>query len=72
MSKLDLLMERVRALPQSEQDMLADELERLLDDPGSALTPEQWAEVERELDENDGVAIANEDVFAKLAHRFGE
>jgi hypothetical protein len=33
MSKLDALMQRARALPQAEQDALADEMEAWLDVP---------------------------------------
>ncbi len=49
MTKLDLVLERIRQLPQERQDALAIEIQFWLDfDFGNdPLTPEQWSEMER-------------------------
>ena len=40
------VIERLRALPEAEQEMLAGEIEDLLMEPASLLTAAQWREVE--------------------------
>lgn len=64
MTKLDRLIERLRALPEPEQDRIAAELEAALDE-ASALTDAQWRAIETELDgdEADG-DVAHADVVA--------
>ena len=53
MTKLDLVVERIRQLPPDRQEAMAVEMEFLLRDEGSGnlLTDEQWAEVQSELDD---------------------
>jgi hypothetical protein len=71
MTRIEAAIERLRALPEAEQDMLAGEIEELLAEPASMLTPEQWREVEREVDGDDGVRITHFDVMARMRARFG-
>jgi hypothetical protein len=71
MTRLDAAIERLRALPEAEQEMLAAEIETLLAEPSSMLTPEQWAEVEVELDGDDGVRLSHNDVMLRMRARFG-
>jgi len=71
MTKLDLVFERIRQLPPEEQEALAFEIELRLDNAGSesALTDEEWAEIEATLDE-DGEEIPHEQVMEELRRRF--
>jgi hypothetical protein len=71
MTRIEAAIERLRALPEAEQDMLAGEIEDLLAEPASMLTPEQWKEVEREIDSDDGVRILHNDVMLRMRTRFG-
>lgn len=71
MTRLESAIERLRALPEAEQDMLAGEIETLLAEPSSMLTGAQWAEVEREIDSDDGVRLSHADVMARMRTRFG-
>jgi hypothetical protein len=71
MSRLEDAITRLRALPEAEQDMLAGEIEGLLTEPASLLTPAQWAEVEVELDTDDGVRLSHNDVMVRMRGRFG-
>ncbi len=47
MTKLDLILERIRKLPHREQEALAAEIELRLDNAGSgsAFTDEEWAAI---------------------------
>lgn len=68
MTKLDLVLERIRKLPQEQQDALADEIDFLLEDArdGSLLSATQWREVEAELSKRDEPTSSHEEVFARL------
>lgn len=74
MTKLDLVLERIRKLPQAEQDALAAELELILDqnEEVGLLSDEQWAEVEAALADQDEETVSHGEVMtrarAKLAH----
>lgn len=72
MTKLEAIIERLRGLSADEQEALALEIEFLLDGGESVLTDEQWAEVEREIAEDDGAGIPHEQVLAELQVRFGK
>ena len=51
--------------------MLAAEIESLLAEPASMLTSQQWAEVEAELDGDDGVRLTHAEVMLRMRTRFG-
>lgn len=71
MTRMEAAIERLQALPEAEQEMIAGEIEALLSEPASMLTPEQWAEVEVELDNDDGVRLSHNDVMLRMRARFG-
>ncbi len=71
MTKMEAAIERLQALPEAEQEMIAAEIEALLSEPASMLTPEQWAGVEAELDSDDGVRLLHNDVMLRMRARFG-
>jgi hypothetical protein len=71
MTRIDAAIERLRALPEAEQEMIAAEIELLLSEPASLLTPEQWIEVEAELDADDGVRLTHNEVMLRMRTRFG-
>lgn len=71
MTRIDAAIDRIRALPEAEQEMLAAEIELLLSEPASLLTPEQWVEVEAELDGDDGVRLTHNEVMLRMRTRFG-
>lgn len=71
MTRLEDVIERLRALPEAEQDMLAGEIEGLLAEPASLLTLAQWTEVEQEIDTDDGVRLTHVDVMSRMRTRFG-
>lgn len=70
-TRIDAAIDRLRALPEAEQDMIAAEIELLLSEPASLLTGEQWREVEVELDSDDGVRLSHNDVMLRMRARFG-
>lgn len=70
-TRIDAAIDRLRALPEAEQDMMAAEIELLLAEPASVLTGEQWREVEVELDSDDGVRLSHNDVMLRMRTRFG-
>lgn len=70
-SCIEAVIDRLRALPEAEQDMLAGEIEDLLMEPASLLTAAQWREVEIEIDTDDGVRLSHNDVMARMRVRFG-
>jgi len=53
MTKLDLVLARIRKLPPEQQEALAAEIELRLDNAGSGsvFTDEEWAAIEPTLDE---------------------
>ncbi len=71
MTRLEAAIDRLRALPEGEQEMIAAEIELLLSEPASLLTPEQWIEVEAELDSDDGVRLTHNEVMLRMRARFG-
>ena len=71
MTRLEAAIDRLRALPEAEQEMLAGEIESLLAEPASLLTLAQWAEVEQEIDSDDGVRVSHADVMTRMRTRFG-
>jgi hypothetical protein len=71
MSRLDDVIERLRALPEAEQEMVAGEIEGLLAEPDSLLTLAQWSEVEQEIDTDDGVRLSHSAVMTSMRARFG-
>lgn len=70
-SRIEAVIDRLRALPEAEQDMLAGEIEDLLMEPASLLTAAQWREVEIEIDTDDGVRLSHNDVMGRMRARFG-
>ena len=70
-TRIDVAIDRLRALPEAEQDMIASEIELLLAEPASVLTMDQWREVELELDSDDGVRLLHNDVMLRMRTRFG-
>jgi hypothetical protein len=74
MSKLDLLLARIKDLPPERQEWIAVEIEFLLDhDYGeTALTDEQWAEVEVELASEDAEITPHEQVVREMRAKYGE
>jgi hypothetical protein len=70
-SRIEAVIDRLRALPEPEQEMLAGEIEALLMEPASLLTAEQWRAVEVEIDTDDGVRLLHNDVMGRMRARFG-
>jgi hypothetical protein len=69
MTKLDLTIERLRALPEAEQEALAAQIDLLLaDDAEDILSPEQWAEIEARLESGEGFT-SHEDVVRAFRER---
>lgn len=67
MTKLDQVLERIRALPPERQEAMAVQIDFLLEDEGeSLLTDEQWARVEAALANKDEPVVEHDDVFARL------
>lgn len=65
MSNLDATIARLRALPKTEQEALAAQIDLLLDQAGEdLLSAEQWAEVEARLDRPEGFTPHEEVVRA--------
>lgn len=70
-TRIEAVIDRLRALPEPEQEMLAGEIEDLLMEPASLLTAAQWSEVELEIDTDDGVRLSHGDVMGRMRVRFG-
>lgn len=70
-TRIDAVIDRLRELPEAEQDMLAGEIEALLMEPASLLTAIQWREVEVEIDTDDGVRLSHADVMGRMRQKFG-
>jgi hypothetical protein len=71
MSRIEAAIERLRALPEAEQEMLAGEIEELLAEPASLLNITQWREVEAEIDTDDGVRLTHVEVMGRMRGKFG-
>jgi hypothetical protein len=75
MTKLDIVLEHVRRLPQDRQDAIAAELEFLLQFPPtgkSFLTDDQWAEVEAALADVNEETASHDDVMARGRAKLAE
>lgn len=74
MTKLDMVLERIRQLPPDRQDAIAADLEILLwdEEQGTLLTDEQWAEVEAELANPDQDYIPHEEIVAEFEKKYGQ
>lgn len=70
-TRIEAVIDRLRLLPEAEQEMLAAEVEALLTEPASLLAPAQWREIEAELDTDDGVRLSHADVMSRMRVRFG-
>jgi hypothetical protein len=73
MTKLDLVLARIRQLPPEQQEAFATQIEYALDHQrsGSLLTDEEWAEIEPTLDE-DQAEIPHAQVVAEMRAKYGE
>jgi hypothetical protein len=71
MTRLEAIIDRLRALPETEQDMLASAIEGMLAEPNSLLLPAQWLEVEHELDTDDGARLSHTEVINRMRVAFG-
>ena len=71
MTKLDLVLARIRQLPPEEQEALAEQIEYALDHrrSGSLLTDEQWAEVDSALADESEPISTHEEVFSRLRNQ---
>jgi hypothetical protein len=67
-TKLDLVLARIRKLPPERQEAVAVQIDFLLNDEeeGSVLTDEQWAQVEATLANKNEPVISHDDVFSRL------
>lgn len=75
MSKLEVVLERVRRLPQERQDAIAAELDYLLKFPPSGeslLSDEQWAEVEAALADSGEEMLPHDEVMARAKAMLAE
>lgn len=69
MTKLDLVIERIRKLNPEQQEAVAEEIDFIVDDvehSGSVLTDEQWRQVKAALADPNEPTSTHEDVFARL------
>lgn len=73
MTKLDLLLARIRKLSPEQQDAVVEQIEFALDSQGagSLLTDEEWAEIEATLDD-DQEDIPHAQVVAEMRAKYGE
>jgi hypothetical protein len=73
MTKLDLVLARLKQLPADRQEAIAVEIDYLLNDEaaGALLTPEQRAELERRLADPDPGYASHEDVVAEFDQKYG-
>jgi hypothetical protein len=70
-TKFDLLLARIQALPPERQEAMAVHLDILLgqEESGSYFTDEEWAVIEQTLDEDDE-EIPHETVAARIRAKF--
>ena len=69
MTKLDLVLDRIRKLPHERQEAVAEEIDFILDDEekhDSVLSDAQWAQVRTAIARADEAVSTHEDVFARL------
>jgi hypothetical protein len=71
MTKLDLVLARLRKLPPDRQEAIAAEIDYRLDreGEGSAFSDDEWAEIEATMDDS-GEDIPHEQVVAEMRARF--
>lgn len=71
MTKLDLVLARIRKLPPERQEAIAEEIDFRLDceQEGSLLTDEEWAQIETTLDE-DQEEIPHEEIVAEFQKKY--
>jgi hypothetical protein len=71
MTKLDLVLARIRKLPPEQQEAIAAEIDLRLDHEagGSAFSDEEWAQIEATMD-NDGTTIPHEQIVAEVRAKF--
>lgn len=67
MTKLEQTIERLRALPEGDKDGVAAQIDLLLDGD-DLLTPEQWADIEARLDQNETM-VPHEEVASAFRNR---
>jgi hypothetical protein len=74
MTKLDLVLARIKQLSPERQEYIAVEIEFMLDhdDGESRLTDEQWAEVKAELANEDADEIPHAQVVREMREKYGE
>jgi hypothetical protein len=71
MTKLDLVLARVKALSAQRQEELAVEIEYLLDDEGPFLTDEQWADLRQRAAADTGERISHDEIVAEFSPKSG-
>lgn len=73
MTKLDLVLARIKQLPPEQQEVIASEIEFMLDHEGvdHSLTPEQEAELARRLADPDRQYVSHEDVGTYFTKKYG-
>lgn len=73
MTKLDLVLARIKQLPPEQQEQIASEIEFMLDYDGAdyALTPEQEAELARRLADPKREYVSHEEVAQYFEKKFG-
>ena len=73
MTKLDLVLARIRKLPPEQQEAFAGQIEFALENQNGAsvLTDEEWAKIEPTLDD-DQEEIPHAQVVAEMRAKFGE
>ena len=74
MTRLDLVLERIRQLPQAQQDAIAADLELAVDDftdPDGRLSDEQWADLRQRMAEPQGEYIPHEQIVAEFSPKRG-
>jgi hypothetical protein len=72
MSNLDATIDRLRALPESQKDAIAAQIDLLLDqDAEDLLSDAEWAEIEARLDAEDAT-IPHAEVVTRFNARFGK
>ncbi len=72
MSKLDLVLERVRLLPVERQEVIALEIDLLLREEaaGGLLTDAQWADLRERMALPQGDPIAHADMVVEMERKF--
>lgn len=69
---LDTVIDRLRALPEADQERVAAEIVSILDEPSSVLTPDQWSLVDAEISASaDGSNLSHAIVVSRMRRDFG-